>query len=371
MKGFAVIRLNITVGRQSFGCFMSGPELDSPLQNFCAMKHALRLVLLSVLIAGCKNEPRLFTHDIAGKTPWTASPGKRSDGKFTFAIVSDLYSGEREGVFDIAVAQINLLNPEFVLSVGDLVDGGTEDTVQLKKEYDRFDGMVSKLKAPFFHVGGNHDLTNLVMRGFWEKRYGRRYYHFVYDNVLFLMLDTEDNGAERMKEIYEARAKAIEVLDGPNPELARDMEYFKMPERVSGTVGEEQSAYFEKVIQDHPNVRWTFILMHKPVWQREDASNLSGIENALNGKNYTVINGHFHAYSHRVRNGHDYMILGTTSGEQNPDNPMAFDHITLVTMADDGPSIANLKLEGILDKTGHVPLNGDSLCYQASKCGSN
>jgi len=37
-------------------------------------------------------------------------------------------------------------------------------------------------------------------------------------------------------------------------------------------------------------------------------------------------------------------------------------------MTSEGPSLVNLRLEGILDKTGHVPLNGDDLCYQASAC---
>jgi len=27
-----------------------------------------------------------------------------------------------------------------------------------------------------------------------------------------------------------------------------------------------------------------------------------------------------------------------------------------------------LRLDGILDKTGHIPADGDSLCFQASKC---
>ncbi len=34
----------------------------------------------------------------------------------------------------------------------------------------------------------------------------------------------------------------------------------------------------------------------------------------------------------------------------------------------DGPTIGHLKMEGILDKTGHVPLGGDTLCFQASAC---
>jgi hypothetical protein len=63
-------------------------------------------------------------------------------------------------------------------------------------------------------------------------------------------------------------------------------------------------------------------------------------------------------------------MLGTTGGEQTPDSDMSFDHVTLVTMSGDGPSIAHLRLDGVLDKAGHVPAGGDSLCFQASKCGS-
>ena len=42
-------------------------------------------------------------------------------------------------IFNIAMAQLNLLRPELILSVGDLIDGGTEDREQLIKEWEHFD----------------------------------------------------------------------------------------------------------------------------------------------------------------------------------------------------------------------------------------
>jgi hypothetical protein len=30
--------------------------------------------------------------------------------------------------------------------------------------------------------------------------------------------------------------------------------------------------------------------------------------------------------------------------------------------------ISNLLLSGILDKTGHIPLNGDDLCFESTNC---
>ena len=206
------------------------------------------------------------------------------------------------------------------------------------------------------------------MREFWAERYGSRYYYFVYKNVLFLVFDTEDYAADRMWEIYVARGAYIETLLGDHPEKGSEMEYYHMPERLTGEIGTDQSTYFQKAIADHPNVRWTLLFMHKPVWQRDDEPEFSVIESALSDRPYTVFNGHFHSYSHTVKNSRDYIMSGTTGGGQSAESNMSFDHVTLVTMTDEGPSIGNLKLEGILDKTGHIPLDGDSLCFQTSEC---
>ena len=49
---------------------------------------------------------------------------------------------------------------------------------------------------------------------------------------------------------------------------------------------------------------------------------------------------------------------------------MSADHVTLVTVSKDGVDIANLKLSGIFDKTGRIPLDGDSLCFELVECGN-
>jgi hypothetical protein len=108
--------------------------------------------------------------------------------------------------------------------------------------------------------------------------------------------------------------------------------------------------------------------MHKPVWKKEGDGNLSRIEKALANRQYTLFNGHLHDYSYTSKNDRDYIMLATTSGGQNPESKTAFDHITLVSLTAEGPMIANLRLEGILDKTAKIPLNGDQYCFQASAC---
>ena len=301
-----------------------------------------------------------FKHDLTdGPTPWTSDEFELEEDDFTFAIISDLTGGERPGVYSTAVAQLNRLDPTFVLSVGDLIEGGTEDTVQLIEEWDSFDNRTTSLNMPFFHLGGNHDLTNPVMRRIWHKRYGPTYYHFVYENVLFLMMDTENYEEERLIEVNKAREEAYKIIRGEKEGNYEDTEYANMQEAKTGGISKAQHEYFKKVLEQYPDVRWTFVLMHKPSWKLEGDMGLEPLEEQLAGRNYTVINGHVHSFSHRKRNDMDYMTLGTTGGFQTPGDSLAYDHVTLVRMAKK-PVITHLKMAGILDETGRIPLPGQN-----------
>lgn len=324
------------------------------------MKPFLFSLIICFLLIGCKSEIKKapqFEHDIEnGSKPWTSEKFELEEDDFTFAIISDLNGGEREGVYSTAVSQLNRLDPTFVLSVGDLIDGGTEDSLQLEKEWNSFDKRTAKLNMPFFYLGGNHDLTNPKMREFWKQRFGPRYYHFVYEDVLFLMLDSEDFEEKRMLEIYHARAKAIKIIAGEIEGTYEESEYFSMPERRIGAISETQIDYYKAVLEKYPDVKWTFVLMHKPLWLREDQKGLEQLETLLSERPYTVINGHLHSFSYQKRNNRDYIMLGTTGGGQKENDSLAFDHITLVRMAKE-PVITHLKMDGILNETGRVPKN--------------
>lgn len=331
----------------------------------------LTAAALAVLLAACAAHPP-FESDIAGdKRPWTTAAFDAAPGKFTFAVFSDLNGGEREGVFEIAMRQLALLRPELILSVGDLIPGETEDPAEIDAQWASFDRRARLAKAPVFRVGGNHDLTGRTLQEAWDQHFGRRYYYFVYRNVLFLVLDTEDATPERAQQIFEMRNEGIRVMDEQGYEAFKDTDYFRLQERKTGSMTEAQADYFRRVLAGHPDVRWTFVFMHKPAWLREDFENFQAIEAALADRPYTVFAGHFHSYAHTLRHGRDYIRLATTGGAQGPGEERAVDEVALVTVGNDGVDIANLLLDGILDKTGHVPLGGDAVCFEQARCGGD
>ncbi len=276
---------------------------------------SLSFCLTLVLPLPAQHPPELTINVPTGPTPWTSLAIAPPADHFQFAIVTDRTGGLRPGVFSTAVDKLNLLQPQFVMSVGDLITGYTEDRNQLLREWAEFDGMIERLDAPFFYVPGNHDLTNATMLDIWQDRFGPTYYHFVYKDVLFLCLNSEDQlrGAGR------------------------------------GTIGDEQYAYIEQTLADHPDVRWTFVFLHQPLWDQEDPDRWPDVERLLRQREHSVFAGHVHHYVRYARNNGRYYTLATTGGGSRLRGPRLgeFDHVSWVTMTENGPIMANIALDGI------------------------
>lgn len=255
---------------------------------------------------------------MSGPNPWSSLKLNNDADQFQFIVVTDRTGGHREGVFEEAVSKINLLQPEFVMSVGDLIEGYTEDTTILNAEWKEFTGFIDKLEMPFFYVPGNHDITNQIQEIEYLKRFGRSYYHFIYKDVLFLCLNSEDR--------YQGAGK--------------------------GTISEPQLSWIKKTLQANRDVRYTFVFLHQPLWVQENQSNWPEIETLLANRDHTVFAGHYHHYVKRARNNGKYIMLATTGGGSRlrGSDFGEFDHVVWVTMTPGGPVVANLWLKGVWDE---------------------
>jgi len=268
----------------------------------------------------------VFTHDVVTEAkPWTHLDFQNDPDNFQFAVVSDRTGGPREGVWEDAVKKLNWMMPEFVLSVGDLIKGNSANADTNAAEWDEMMAMLAPLKMPFFFVPGNHDIQMKWIEGRvqpeemlaeWNARFGPTHYSFVYKNVLFVALFSNDG-----KEQY---------------------------------ISEEQAAYFEETVAAHPDVRWMFLLLHHPLWAYPHESNFDRVESTLQqmGPRYTVLAGHHHRYVHFDRKKTDYIILASTGGSSPMRGPDygEFDHFAWFTMTEEGPIMANLDLSGIYPK---------------------
>jgi calcineurin-like phosphoesterase family protein len=303
-------------------------------------RRRFRLQLLPVIATLLVCMPSAMAQQTADRTteatPWTHQDFADSQSEFQFAVVSDNAANPREGVFQAALAKLQILRPEFVLSVGDFIHGYNEEGKPLteeevvRKKRRRFDDALGTLSMPFYRVAGNHDFNNDLSAGIWKELYGPDYYSFVYKDVLFLCLNSQD---------------------GAN---------------YGAGIGQEQIAWAKDEISKHGDVRWICLFFHQPLWledekrlaaakDRDKNPRLTGfneIEKLLVGRSYTVFAGHHHRYGKWVKDGQKYFRLATTGGQSALAGPKAgqFDHVMWITMTDKGPLVCNLMLEGILDE---------------------
>jgi len=276
-----------------------------------------------------------FNADLpAGPKPWTSRDFGGKPGEFRFAIVADRTGGHRSGVFRSAIAKLNLLRPDFVMSVGNLIEGYVSDRRELRRQWDEVLSYTAELEMPFFFVPGSRDISNEAMAQAWQEMFGRRYYSFEYHDVLFLCLDTQEGRKYR-----------------PG-------------------VGPEQIDWVKKTLRRGRKVKWTFVLMHQPLWllengkgrrssrrySKEQGTGLAELEDALGDRPYTVFAGASHQYVRFTRNDQRYITLATTGADSQLRGPMfgEFDHALWVAMTPKGPRIANLLLEGIRDEEVHT-----------------
>ena len=80
-------------------------------------KVCLLSIMVTLVISGCVKSN--FSHGVTGeKKPWTHENFNADDGKFSFVIIPDRTGDERPGIFPEAIKKANMLQPDFIMTVG-------------------------------------------------------------------------------------------------------------------------------------------------------------------------------------------------------------------------------------------------------------
>ncbi len=230
-----------------------------------------------------------------------------------FAIIGDRTGDHVPGVYEQVVAEVERLSPDFVMTVGDHIEGYTEDTARLGEEWREYRSIVAGLSAPLHLVPGNHDITYDAALPAFEQYAGRPYYSFDVSDLHFIALDN-----------------------------SRWDRSDKLPA--------EQLAWLAADLGTTRGKRFTFVFMHKPFW---DGTVIEGKPDTLH-KLFVkygvdaVFAGHYHLYFSGTFDGIRYTVLGSSGGDTDPGPTGLEYHFTWVTIDDGGIHIAPVKTGSVL-----------------------
>jgi len=248
---------------------------------------------------------------------FSSAPVFSQEATYRFAVLGDRTGGHQPGVFPSTVEEVNRLNPDIVLTVGDLIEGYTTDTTALNKEWDEFFEIIGKLSVPYFLVPGNHDITYDIAELVYKKRVGKPYHSFDFKNTHFIMLDV---------------SRIEKAEDFP----------------------EEQKGWLIDNLEKNKEKENIFVFFHKPLWFKAIEDKATDPMHEI-FKEYgvdAVFSGHYHHYFTGEKDGIRYICLGSSGGAMDMESKDIgfFYQYLWCTVKGDKLDVALIELGSVLER---------------------
>ena len=168
---------------------------------------------------------------------------------FTFVVFGDRTGGPAEGISVLAqaVQDTNLIEPDLVMTVGDLIQGyNTREAWVLQAA--QFRSVMDELICPWFPVAGNHDVywrgegrPPEEHEGDYEAWFGPLWYAFDHKDCRFIVLYTDEG----------------------NPETG--VRSFGDPD--SQRMSDAQKSWLRQTLHESKDMNHVFVFCHHPRWR--------------------------------------------------------------------------------------------------------
>lgn len=202
---------------------------------------------------------------------------------FRFAILGDRTGDADQQIYERVWRELDTLHPDFVLNVGDTIQGGNDATAEA--EWRTLEPLWKRYKYPQFFTPGNHDIWSPASRRIYERETGHpSSYGFNYQNAHFTVLDNSQ--AENLSD--------------------------------------QQMQFLERDLTRNKDRDPKFVLFHKPFWLLPVMFRSSQFPFHQVIKKYGVryvVSGHVHQFLRVIDDGVVYLEAGSSGAKLKGSDP--------------------------------------------------
>ncbi len=206
---------------------------------------------------------------------WSAASEPRNN--FRFSILGDRTGDAEPGIYEQVWRELDRLHPDFVINVGDTIQGGNDGAAEA--EWRALRPLWDRYKYRQFFTPGNHDIWSPLSRTIYEKATGHpAFYGFNYQDTHFTVLDNSQT------------------------------------ENLSG----QQMEFLQRDLEENKDREPKFVLFHKPFWLIPVKFQSGQFPFHQLVKRYGVryvISGHGHQFVRAIQDGIVYLEAGSSGAK--------------------------------------------------------
>ena len=213
-------------------------------------------------------------------TGWSAANEPRNN--FRFSILGDRTGDAEPQVYEQVWHDLDQLHPDFVINVGDTIQGGNDATAEA--EWRALRPLWDRYKYQQFFTPGNHDIWSALSRKIYEKETGHpASYGFNYQAAHFTVLDNSE----------------------------------------TENLSDQQMEFLQRDLEQNKARDPKFVLFHRPFWLIPVKFQSSQFPFHQLIKKYGVryvVSGHGHEFVRAVDDGIVYIEAGSSGGKLKGQN---------------------------------------------------
>lgn len=194
---------------------------------------------------------------------------------FRFAILGDRTGGAQPGIFEQVWREVDRYHPDFVINVGDLIEGGND--AMTDREWRDVQVIWRPYAYPLYFTPGNHDIWSPESEKLYEKYTGRPpFYSFDFQATHFTILDNSR----------------------------------------SDTLSDDQLKFLDRDLAAHESAPVKFVFFHRPDWllPLKFQSDFPLRPILIKHHVTVVVSGHTHRFDHLKSDGVAYLCAGSSGG---------------------------------------------------------